>query len=153
MKVKKKQNAFIEVCRVRDILVRIRINRNKGFSCYFCLMMEGSGSRSVYLTYESGWPKNLRIGSGTLLYCLIWYNLSRSGFNESEFETLDKRHFFCTSLSPPWCLATTPYHEQNYFPALTNEKKSPRYIPGRWADTPCNALSSFRLVGQSAISL
>jgi hypothetical protein len=36
---------------------------NKGFSYYFCLMMEESGSRSGPLTNRSGFgrPKNLRI--------------------------------------------------------------------------------------------
>ncbi len=38
-------------------------SRNQGFSYYFCLMIEGSGSGSVYRTNRSGSerPKNIRI--------------------------------------------------------------------------------------------
>ncbi len=38
----------------------VETTRNQGFSYYFCLMIEGSGSRSIPLTSGSGslWPKN-----------------------------------------------------------------------------------------------
>ncbi len=36
-------------------------SRNQGFSYYFCMMIEGSGSGSIPLTNGSGWPKNMLI--------------------------------------------------------------------------------------------
>jgi hypothetical protein len=42
-------------------------SRNQGFSYYFCMMIEGSGSGSregsgsIHLTSGSGWPKNIWI--------------------------------------------------------------------------------------------
>ncbi len=35
--------------------------RTQGFSYYFCMMIEGSGSGSIPLTSGSGWPKNMWI--------------------------------------------------------------------------------------------
>ncbi len=43
------------------VLKRPQISRNQGFSFYFCLMMGGSGSRSLPVSNGSGRPKNLPI--------------------------------------------------------------------------------------------
>ncbi len=45
------------------VIKKLQNSRNQGFSCYFCLLMEGSGAGSVLLTNgsvcESGSPKNM----------------------------------------------------------------------------------------------
>ncbi len=56
-------------------------SRNLGFSCYICLLIEGSGSGSIFLTNGSGSrrPKNIRIRR---------IRIRKTGFHPLNFERL-----------------------------------------------------------------
>ncbi len=93
-------------------------SRNQGFSYYFCLMIEGSGSEAGF-----GRPKNIRIGSATLLLVLkfetVFYSMNlisvfrlmpriRIGSRDSACQTSRPIIFSCYFLSPLLCA------KQNY---------------------------------------
>ncbi len=61
---------------------------------FFCLFMEGSGYGSLRINYGSGCgsrrPKNIRIGSGTLIFCSCFLCVSFQFFPADHCQTTKK---------------------------------------------------------------